>query len=224
MLIAGGATRASTCRRSPTRPDHVRAVVAIGEAAAEVAAAFRTRVPGDRAASMDEAVAAAARRPRAGDAVLLSPGCASFDWYRSYAERGDDFAAPSASWWAADGDEDGDPTEVDGEHGGAASSIGARRAVRPVVRAPPRSRGASSLLLAIVVVLNLIGLVMVLSASSVIALHDYGSSWTFFNRQAIWTALGFAALFVDTARRLPPLAQAHVRSLCSLASRSSSSC
>jgi cell division protein FtsW len=67
-------------------------------------------------------------------------------------------------------------------------------------------------LLAIVVVLNLIGLVMVLSASSVSALHDYGSSWTFFNRQAIWTALGFAAMFVTLRvdfhiwRKLTPLA------------------
>jgi UDP-N-acetylmuramoylalanine--D-glutamate ligase len=40
---------------------------------------------------MDEAVAMAVAEARAGDVVLLSPGCASFDWYGSYAERGDDF-------------------------------------------------------------------------------------------------------------------------------------
>jgi UDP-N-acetylmuramoylalanine--D-glutamate ligase len=69
----------------------VRAVVAIGESAPDVIAAFRQRVPVTEAASMDEAVAAARRAAREGDAVLLSPGCASFDWYHSYAERGDDF-------------------------------------------------------------------------------------------------------------------------------------
>jgi len=43
------------------------------------------------AASMDEAVEAAAALARPGDVVLLSPACASFDWYGSYSERGDDF-------------------------------------------------------------------------------------------------------------------------------------
>jgi UDP-N-acetylmuramoylalanine--D-glutamate ligase len=41
---------------------------------------------------MDDAVADAAALAQPGDVVLLSPGCASFDWYSSYGERGDDFA------------------------------------------------------------------------------------------------------------------------------------
>jgi UDP-N-acetylmuramoylalanine--D-glutamate ligase len=69
----------------------VRAVVAIGEAAGEVEAAFRGVRPVTVAASMDEAVRAALAAAHPGDSVLLSPGCASFDWYRSYADRGDDF-------------------------------------------------------------------------------------------------------------------------------------
>jgi len=40
---------------------------------------------------MAEAVKLARRAASPGDVVLLSPGCASFDMYDSYARRGDDF-------------------------------------------------------------------------------------------------------------------------------------
>ena len=49
------------------------------------------------------------------------------------------------------------------------------------------------LLFAVLVVLNLVGLVMVLSASSVTALHSEGSSYYYFERQLLWLALGSVA-------------------------------
>ncbi|MBK9181219.1 MAG: UDP-N-acetylmuramoyl-L-alanine--D-glutamate ligase [Acidimicrobiales bacterium] len=92
VLIAGGRNKGLDLSELAAAAPHVRAVVAIGEAAADVVEAFRGLRPVLVAGSMAEAVAEAARLARPGDAVLLSPGCASFDWYRSYAERGDDFS------------------------------------------------------------------------------------------------------------------------------------
>jgi UDP-N-acetylmuramoylalanine--D-glutamate ligase len=71
----------------------VRAAVLIGRDAPAIAAAIGCLCPMERAASMSEAVAAAARLARPGDAVLLSPACASLDMFRDYAARGEAFAA-----------------------------------------------------------------------------------------------------------------------------------
>ncbi|MDQ3979196.1 MAG: putative lipid II flippase FtsW [Actinomycetota bacterium] len=59
------------------------------------------------------------------------------------------------------------------------------------------ARGSRAALLCIVVgLLCLLGLMMVLSASSVEALHSYGGAWLFFQRQVLWLALGGIALVV----------------------------
>ena len=67
-------------------------VVAIGESAEVLTRVFEGVVPTVVAASMKEAVEYAARAAqKSGGDVVLSPACASFDWYRNYNERGDDF-------------------------------------------------------------------------------------------------------------------------------------
>lgn len=98
VLIAGGRNKGLDLEVLASGAPPIRAVVAIGEAADEVVRAFRGVVPVEVAATMDDAVSAAARTAVPGDAVLLSPGCASFDWYSSYAERGDHFASLAKSW------------------------------------------------------------------------------------------------------------------------------
>jgi UDP-N-acetylmuramoylalanine--D-glutamate ligase len=93
VLIAGGRNKGMDLSVLARTVPPVRAVVAIGESGPEVHAAFGvTGVPVIAAGAMGEAVDAAAGLARPGDAVLLSPGCASFDWYHDYAQRGDDFA------------------------------------------------------------------------------------------------------------------------------------
>jgi UDP-N-acetylmuramoylalanine--D-glutamate ligase len=65
--------------------------VLIGEAADAIARAVGERVPVQRAPSMAEAVRLGAALAREGDAVLLSPACSSFDMFRDYKHRGDEF-------------------------------------------------------------------------------------------------------------------------------------
>src|SRR5882672_4963046 len=75
----------------------------------------------------------------------------------------------------------------------AGRSVVARLERREELARPP----AYVVLCATVTVLNVVGLVMILSASSVAALSDYGSSWYFFNRQLMWAAVGLAAFLIS---------------------------
>ena len=76
-----------------------------------------------------------------------------------------------------------------------------KAAPRPAVKKPARSvqERTAIALFAVVIVLNIIGLVMVLSASSVQALRTTGSSWYYFVRQLGFSGIG-AAAFVACAR------------------------
>jgi UDP-N-acetylmuramoylalanine--D-glutamate ligase len=67
-------------------------VYLIGEAADDIAAALdAARVRYERSGDLGRAVAAAASAATAGDVVLLSPACASFDQFRSFEHRGEEF-------------------------------------------------------------------------------------------------------------------------------------
>ena len=96
VLIAGGKSKRADFRELGAAIDRrVKSVVLIGEAADEIAATLDG--PGvERASSMDEAVEISRRHAKAGDVVLLSPGCASFDMFDSAEQRGDAFARAAA--------------------------------------------------------------------------------------------------------------------------------
>jgi UDP-N-acetylmuramoylalanine--D-glutamate ligase len=91
VLIAGGRAKGIDLSVLGETAPPVRAVIALGEAADDVARAFEGRVEVTRVTDMDQAVAAARAQAIEGGSVLLSPGCASLDMYESYSERGKHF-------------------------------------------------------------------------------------------------------------------------------------
>jgi UDP-N-acetylmuramoylalanine--D-glutamate ligase len=94
VLIAGGDGKGQDfAPLLPAVKAHARAVVLIGRDAPALAAALvHADVPLANATSMQEAVEASYALAHKGDAVLLSPACASFDMFRNYGHRGDVFA------------------------------------------------------------------------------------------------------------------------------------
>jgi UDP-N-acetylmuramoylalanine--D-glutamate ligase len=92
VLIMGG--RGKGAPYAPLRPlfaDRVKALLTIGEDAPRVEAELGDLCRTEPCGTLAEAVRRAASLARAGEVVLLSPACASFDQYRSYEERGEAF-------------------------------------------------------------------------------------------------------------------------------------
>ena len=95
ILIAGGEGKQQDFSplAEPVRK-HARAVVLIGKDARSIESAITSsRVPCLHAVDMDAAVRLAFANANLGDAVLLSPACASFDMFKNYKYRGEAFAA-----------------------------------------------------------------------------------------------------------------------------------
>jgi len=94
VLIAGGDGKGQDFTPLRAALIHkVRALVLIGRDAPLIAAAVDGAVPVHYARDMEQAVALAAQLAQAGESVLLSPACASFDMFSGYEERGAVFAA-----------------------------------------------------------------------------------------------------------------------------------
>jgi UDP-N-acetylmuramoylalanine--D-glutamate ligase len=91
VLIAGGKAKGTDfAELGKVASSRTKAVVLIGEAADAIAPTIK-RAHVHRADSMREAIEIAGRTADAGDIVLLSPGCASFDMFSSAEARGDEF-------------------------------------------------------------------------------------------------------------------------------------
>ncbi len=71
-----------------------------------------------------------------------------------------------------------------------------RRATGQDASTPRSAISTASGLVLVVAALNLVGLVMILSASSVLGTRSHGSAWYFVGKQAVWSALGVAALLI----------------------------
>ena len=93
LLIAGGDGKGAdfASMQQPVKR-FCRAVILLGRDADRLAQALADTVPQIRVQSLEEAVQQAAQLAQPGDAVLLSPACASLDMFKNFEQRGQVFA------------------------------------------------------------------------------------------------------------------------------------
>lgn len=100
VLIAGGKDKFVDLAEMAVDADHVKAVIAIGETREVIASVFSSVAESggivETTEFLPEAVELAASLATAGDTLLLSPGCASLDQYRSFEARGVHFSELAA--------------------------------------------------------------------------------------------------------------------------------
>lgn len=96
VLILGGSEKDTDFAEILPQLGRCRAVICQGEAGPRISGyleSVRVEKPIYLAPDLAEAVSVAGKVSRPGDVVLLSPGCASFDQFSGYAERGEEFAS-----------------------------------------------------------------------------------------------------------------------------------
>ncbi|MBW2739044.1 MAG: UDP-N-acetylmuramoyl-L-alanine--D-glutamate ligase, partial [Deltaproteobacteria bacterium] len=92
VLIMGGRKKGSKFHTLRDLIDrYTKELIVIGEAKEDIKAELGDIKPVETATTMEDAVFKAYNAAKPGDIVLLSPACASFDMYNSYAQRGEDF-------------------------------------------------------------------------------------------------------------------------------------
>lgn len=104
IWIAGGTDKGNDYSAlMPLVRQKVKALVCLGLDNEKLKASFGKLLPVQEARSAEEAVRKAAALAKEGDVVLLSPACASFDLFRNYEDRGDQFKAAVKTITAGNG-------------------------------------------------------------------------------------------------------------------------
>ena len=94
VLLLGGKNKDSNFRLLlPHTKRHVKHIVSFGEAGGEIATAIGDAVRLNIMSSLNQAVASAHKIASPGDVILMSPGCASFDEFNNFEDRGEKFIA-----------------------------------------------------------------------------------------------------------------------------------